>query len=37
MIKEGEGVPEKEKDMFKGKAPRTSMESSEQCTYFGMI
>lgn len=35
MIQRRESVPGTEKDMSKGKATKTSMESSEKCIYFG--
>lgn len=34
MIKGGRSVSDKEKDMFEGKAARTSRESSEKCICF---
>lgn len=34
MLKGGRSVSDKEKDMFEGKAARTSRESSEECIRF---
>lgn len=36
MIKRREGIPDEEKDMFKGKVTRTSVESSEKYIYSGI-
>lgn len=36
MIKIGKCIADKEKNTFKGKIARKSVESSDKCIYFGM-
>lgn len=36
MIKIGKCIADKEKDTFKGKIARKTVESSGKCIYFGM-